>query len=409
MTIPVAVRTLLNRPLLGRQSVVLVAVLLIICEFIVVYGFAPGRLKGAGVQPDSVSYVCYGLSLGEASSSKALELSGKLFDQFGALGLQVSDCSSFSFISTLYPRLLLPGLIAGVSHLGIPQALVLPSILIYMAFASLWLWIVLAGLRTISVRIWLRALAPLAAFTLVLPLVAVLTEGPLVLAFVAAVAVLAGWTKLRKRWRLIVILVLGGVMLITRQSWPIVGPLWGAALIPVLAPVVVRNPHLKAKAAGLVAVSVVVSTTVAGLINWTLTSFTLPDGTSPDYYAREGELFDFVSIAILAINSTADDFSSALHRGDLLSIAVFLWSLAGLVVLTHHRAWLVLMAVAPTWVFGAYQTGLVVLDQGTVAVGTNYRYYLPAIFGTLAAGWIISDRKMPSQTGDTQSPNYSHS
>ena len=60
------------------------------------------------------------------------------------------------------------------------------------------------------------------------------------------------------------------------------------------------------------------------------------------------------------------------------------------------------LGLVPAWLFGAYQTGLVVLDQGTEALGTNFRYYLPAVFSTLAASWIVGARKTPSQTGDAE-------
>ncbi len=385
-----------------KWLVVVVVAFVILGQLAFLYGLAPGRLASTftGLQPDSVQYVCYGLQFSGLAPHYVDSLSSTLFERFGYL--DVSCPSEGTLIWTVYPRVLLPVLIAGAAQLKISILLVAPSAVIFMAIAGTWLFIALRGWRNSSALSWLFVLGPLLAFSLVLWPAAVLTEGPILLACLWGAVVLRRASLPRNRLVALWVLPLGVLMILTRQSWPIAGAFWAVGALLLWDRRTESTP--RTFVSWLRRAALVVAGFAAALVVEALwTPMLVPAGLAAKqgYYQDRGELLGLWNIAKNSVMSSGMDLGSAASRLDVVSVVVVVAAMAALVSLLLRRRWLSVTLLLPLWATGFYSTGLVAVDNGDL--GTHFRYYIPAVFVSLAVFWLESAswRDGAQVTGDS--------
>lgn len=372
-----------------RRSMWLVTGLLILVQIAFLYVVLPGRAPSTftAVQPDSVQYLCYGLHLGPLSDTEVAATATTVLSHYGYADV---DCLeprlSTNLIWLVYPRLLLPLLVAVASLLPAAFAILVPSVLFYAAFWIVWMRCMVPRSREPRLRDWLLAVGPLLAINMVIWPAAVLTEGPLLVWTLLSVLLISHSTPLRGSVTLISAAALGVLMLLTRQTWPMVGILLACALVQSGA--MVRLVPLTSRAgqflrAGLAA-------TLGGALAF-LAARAIELATVPDQVAAQqgsssqlipSSVSSALSIAWAAVTSTVGDVATSVLRGDLISPLTLVAGLIALVLLARARKWLPLAFVASAWLLGLYSVGLVASQFG--AYGTHFRYLVPAVFASIA-------------------------
>jgi hypothetical protein len=377
-----------------RIALVVAVVLVVVGEVVFLYLLAPGRLQPTftGMQPDSMQYLCRGLQVSPVSNDAVVSMFDSIATRFGYAGQQCTEDSPVPWF--FYSRLLLPWLTAIVAIPKVAAIIPFLGAFLYAAFAFVWTRVFVGRLPSASRRgrvlLFAVCLAPLASPTLAIWLGAFLTESLSLVFLTLSLVVLAARGRFGGSSALAV-LVLGVLMLITRQLAPIVAGLWFVAVLLLLR---ARRPGWMSTTArsvaavvGAAAVSVVLAFGGSSLIEYL---------TSPGEQGAEqlqsglGGLSRLVGITGASITSTGMDISTALGRFDLLTLATVALSVAALVFLFLRSRSLLLVPVVVAWLYGAYVTGFVAHEQDMFS--THFRLYLPAIIGTLVVLALRSPR-----------------
>ena len=390
----------------GTRILLVVLVLgIAIAELIAIYGVLPGRASATftGIQPDSVTYICQGTRFSTLSVQEAAQATGSLFQRFGyPPHACVEQASVMPWQVNARP--LLPGMIAAAVDIWASSwALLIPSMLVFLGLTLLWLRIIAPADQRPGLMAWVLAIAPFAAITMILWPASVLTEGPVLVLSLLAVMILAATSmepdaKAPGRRRMsglafAALIIIGLTLLLTRQSWPIVGAFWCAALIILGRARFARDPgedssppmHAQVRGITIALISLILGYGVAILTALILEWWLVPAGLKEQQqYVPEGLVIGQLPAVIWAsITSTTNDIIIAVSRADVVSPLLLLGGIAALVLLIRRRAWILTFVCSIAWVFGFYSVGLVqVFDN---ASRTHLRFLVPATLMTIAA------------------------
>ena len=399
-------------PLSARLLIALLIVIAIV-EIVAVYAILPGRFPATytAVQPDSVAYICQGLKLSRLSGTESSQISSAVFGRFGY------PLDSCALVEPVMPwqvlaRPLLPAMIALVSGiLGTPWAPLVPSILVFCLLVFLWLRIVvrvpaadsLPGPRTNTERrlrtavTWAAALAPFAAFTMILWPLSVLTEGPITVASLLAVMVLAASREYRPRRLLIALGIIGCTLLLTRQYWPVVAAVWAAGMFTIVWPRQ-RPSGVRALAWGTAIIATALLLAI-GLARGIEAILVPPGWKEAQPYVPEGlPVGALPSLVWSSLTSTANDVGLAIGQADVLSPLVLAGGLVAVIVLLRQRAWAVASVCLVTWALGLYSVGLV--HEFDAASRTHLRFLVPAVLISIAGALLVTRM---THTGEAES------
>ena len=387
-----------------RGLLIGVVALLALAEVLAIYVILPGRAPATftAMQPDSVAYVCQGLQMSGIDPALAHEVSSTVFTTFG---YPPDFCSTaFAVIPwQVFARPLLPGLIAasaGILHTS--WSVLLPSIGIFGILTALWLAIVLPRRRRPGVRDWILAVAPFTAITMILWPAGVLTEGPVVVLSLLSVVLLAmpplagsPGEPARGSARMRAVIVLSGLglaglaLLLTRQSWPIVGAFWAAGLMQQAWR---AWPGGRARAVSYAIASAAVGFGLAITCARLFEALLIPAGLKErQKYVPEGlVLQDVPAMVWSSITSTANDIVIAVSRGDVISPVMLVAGVVALILLIRNRDWALAWVCGVSWALGFYAVGLVqVFDD---ASRTHLRFLVQATFMSIGALVIVKRR-----------------
>jgi len=365
---------------------------LAISQLIALYVLIPGRFPStfSAFQPDSAQYLCFGLKLSGLPPFEVDSISQNMFKYFGYYDAQCFTSSGMLNIYwTVYPRLLLPSLVALASFIGSGAILLAPSILIFFAFITTWLILTVPKGRPLGISDWLISVTPLLAFSMIIWVGSVLTEGPFVFLCLLVVGALIYKARLGLPAWLLGIVLLGLLILLTRQSWPIVGAAWTAASISFVNPWAdsKKKRYTRVGSWILISAATALSFAAAKIFSSFVEHLAVPlDLKSSQPPVPEGLPTDFTAYASLVratVVSTLQDVGVSISRGDVVSPVLLLTALLATVAIARQRQWAVLIFTLSLWFLGSYSVGLV--GYYGDAYGTHYRFLVPAVFASLAA------------------------
>lgn len=382
----------ISRERIGRSTLWAAVLVIALLQVVALYVLLPGRVSPTftAVQPDSVQYICYGLKLSGKDYSQSNDAAEQVFVQFG---YQQQSCFSpdgeLDIAWQVYSRLVLPVAIAAFAYAPSPYLVLVPSILFYGLFIFLWGRLTIPREKLPGLADWLIAAGPLLAFSMVLWIAAVLTEGPYLALSLLAVLGLIPRSRSPKLRVSIGLILIGALMLSTRQSWPVVGALWFSSALMYLANMrptySIVGKTIQAITRGGIALGAVAS---AWLANRLLETLTVPSHVkaSQAYTPEglEGDLSVLAGVVVSGLTSTFLDVQVAISRGELMSPLVLAAGLVFMIIVARRRHWPLSVFLITSWLLGLYAVGLVAYYFD--AYGTHFRYLAPAALASIAAG-----------------------
>ena len=352
--------------------------------------------SATALQPDSLQYVCYGLLLSGADAQSTLNVTGTFFAHFNQ---DPRSCQwiglSEPLVWQVYPRLLLPALMVPATFLFASWGAAVPSIIFFFGIATLWclaLYSNAAPQSKVVAQIFytLGAVLPFLAFTMALWLGAILTEGPITFLLMLAAIVLA--SRVKYRTQLLSIGVLGLLILLTRQTWPLVAILWAAGVLH--RGRVSISSGLWRSATALLIVGGAFG--LAFILNQLLEYLTIPPGAKearPDLPEGLGFTASEAPAVLLAAGtSTWSDMALAIARFDFLSPVLLVSGLAALAYLVRHHEWA--LALIGVTAFGLGFISIGIFGSDIANYNTHFRYLVPATMFSLTASLAIRSRNM---------------
>jgi hypothetical protein len=190
--------------------------------------------------------------------------------------------------------------------------------------------------------------------------------------------------------QVITLFVLGLLILITRQTWPLVAVLWSIGIV-----------H-RSKLTGLSpmkrSIAIVIISTLSGIfafaVNRLIEIWTVPAGAKdarPDLPDGLGlTLSEVPEVLSAAIMSTWSDITLALGRLDLMSPLLLAASLAALLYLAHSREWALLFLSITAFGMGFVSIGIFGIDFADY--NTHFRYLTPAVMLSITAAVLARNR-----------------
>jgi hypothetical protein len=393
-------RNLLRSALSSRRNLLALVFIVGLFEVAMLYWILPGRAPRTftAVQPDSTAYICYGLQIAGQTPERMYEVSSEIFNRFGYPEVScLSPSMSTNLPWLIYPRVLVSGFIALFSFLPISGSILIPSSLFF--FLLLWFWFdsVVPRVTSLSFRHWVVAVAPLAAFTMIIWPASVLTDGPMTMLSLCGVLAIVRLGRKPRSW--LVVFIIGFLMLLTRQSWPVVGCLWGLAIFGQIGTYLGSSSRILTSNLTRALVALVGGYSGAILLAKGLELVTVPPGlkeTQP--YVPEGMIFSLGTLANIvssSLSSTFVDLIDSIRRGDLVSPILFFVALVSIILVLRMRAFGIASYCVVLLGFGLYSVGLVSSYDG--AVNTHLRYLVPGMLASIAAFCVIDQRPVALQ------------
>ena len=393
------VRNFLPFVVSSRRNLLALVFIVALFEVAMLYWILPGRAPRTftAVQPDSSAYICYGLQIARHTPESLYESSSEIFSRFGYPEVScLSPSLSTNLLWLIYPRVLLSGFIALFSFLPISGSILIPSILSFFLLVWFWFDAIVPRGTSLNFRHWLVAIAPLAAFTMIIWPASVLTDGPMTVLSVCGALAIVRLGRKPRSWP--VIFIIGFLMLLTRPSWPVVGCLWGVALFGQIGMYFGYSSRILASNFTRALVALVGGYSGAILLAKGVEIVTVPPGLKETQaYVPEGMIFSLGTLANIvssAISSTFVDLIESIRRGDLVSPILLFVAFASIVLVLRMRAFGMASYCVVLLGFGLYSVGLVSSFYGDV--NTHLRFLVPGMLASIAAFCVVNQRRVAS-------------
>lgn len=336
----------------------------------------------------------------------ALPLEMDLVSRYGQLAWPCfgADGAPSLLLETYYPRVALALPIAVASVFASAWLVLVIPVLVMAALGGLWGWLVGAPAnRPLWLR-WVALFVPVLSFAWVLWLGSLMTEGIYVLLLLAAVCCL--WLSARGRvsdtWCSLALVVVGVGLLLTRDSWPIAGIVWGFALECLLRRA--SAARFDGRQRGWIAVGRFALSQMLGLAAALLASRWFAGVVTPnaDFPASNeppttipANPSDFLFTLRVSLDSLLVGIRQSSQLFDVVSILLVVAMPVLLLVVLFRASWRAKFFVAANWLLSMTVVGIVSLCCG--GLNSYFRYQIPAMFVTLAVAWLPWSRESVSE------------